>query len=163
MYQMVDEVTVATFTAFVVTASLPLYIYGMWIILRVETVTWDVLMHHLKFVFGGLLLTTVPVLGWMLPRLFDQLSGLAAVHAFLGLQAYALLVVGLTGIARIFQAKRSAALYRDPEQDISLSDLHENVDAWRLRLRVGVFGYVIFWIAAWMSGLYRYWQLHLVG
>ena len=124
--------------------------------LDAETVTWDVLVHHLKFIAVGLTLTTVPMVGWMLPRLFDQLGGLSALHAFLGLQAYALLVVGLTGIVRIFQAKRNADLYRNPEQDIDLDDLHENMSAWRARLRLGVFGYTLFWLAAWATGLYRY-------
>lgn len=158
---MVDDATLATTVLVVVSASLPFYLYGAWIMLRAEEVTWDVLTHHLAFVFTGLALTTIPLLAWMVPRLFDQLSGVAAVHAFLGLQAYALLAVGLTGIARIYQAKRDADLYHRAGQDVSLEDLHENVGAWRRRLRVGVFGYTFFWLCAWISGIYRYVQLHV--
>ncbi|WP_253738081.1 DUF7321 family protein [Halohasta salina] len=153
---MVEDVTIATLTALSVTASFPFFLYGAWIMIDAETVTWDVLTHHLKFIAVGLTLTTVPMVTWMMPRLFDQLGGLSALHAFLGLQAYALLVVGLTGIVRIFQAKRNADLYANPDQDIDLNDLHENMSAWRARLRMGVFGYTLFWIAAWLVGIYRY-------
>ena len=153
---MFDDATIATLAALSVTASFPFFVYGAWIMIDAETVTWDVLVHHLKFIAVGLTLTTVPMLTWMAPRLFDQLGGLSALHAFLGLQAYALLLVGLTGIARIFQAKRNADLYRNPDQDVDLDDLHENMSAWRARLRVGVFGYALFWIAAWVVGIYRY-------
>ena len=153
---MVSETTIATLTALSVTASLPCFLYGAWIMIQTETVTWDVLIYHLKFIAVGLTLTTVPMVTWMMPRLFDQLGGLSALHAILGLQAYALLVFALTGIVRIFQAKRSADLYRDPDQDIDLSELHENMSAWRGRLRIGVFGYVTFWFGAWLIGLYRY-------
>ena len=153
---MVSEVTIATLTALSVTASLPFFLYGAWIMLQSETVTWDVLIYHLKFIAVGLTLTTVPMVTWMMPRLLDQLGGLSALHAVLGLQAYALLVFALTGIVRIFQAKRDADLYRNPDQDIDLNDLHENMSAWRGRLRIGVFGYVTFWLLAWLVGLYRY-------
>ncbi|MFO7832791.1 MAG: hypothetical protein R6V31_01730 [Halohasta sp.] len=153
---MVEDVTIATLTALSVTASFPFFLYGAWIMINAETVTWDVLTHHLKFIAVGLTLTTVPMVTWMIPRLFDQLGGLSALHAFLGLQAYALLIVGLTGIVRIFQAKRNADLYRNPDQDVDLDDLHENMGAWRARLRMGVFGYTLFWIAAWLVGIYRY-------
>jgi len=153
---MVSEVTIATLTALSVTASLPFFLYGAWIMLQSETVTWDVLVYHLKFIAVGLTLTTVPMVTWMMPRLLDQLGGLSALHAVLGLQAYALLVFALTGIVRIFQAKRDADLYRNPDQNIDLNDLHENMSAWRGRLRIGVFGYVTFWLLAWLVGLYRY-------
>jgi len=153
---MVADVTIATLTALSVTASLPFFLYGAWIMLDSETVTWDVLTYHLKFIAVGLTLTTVPMVTWMMPRLFDQLGGLSALHAVLGLQAYAMLVFALTGIVRIFQAKREADLYRNPDRDIDLNDLHENMGAWRGRLRIGVFGYVIFWFLAWSVGLYRY-------
>jgi len=153
---MVADVTIATLTALSVTASLPFFLYGAWIMLDSETVTWGVLTYHLKFIAVGLTLTTVPMVTWMMPRLLDQLGGLSALHAVLGLQAYAMLVFALTGIVRIFQAKRQADLYRNPDQDVSLNDLHENMSAWRGRLRIGVFGYVIFWFLAWGVGLYRY-------
>jgi hypothetical protein len=139
-----------------VSASLPFYLYGAWIMIDSETVTWEVLVRHLSFIFPGLILTTIPVVTWMIPRLLGQLTGLAALHAIFGLQAYALLVFALTGIVRIFQAKRAANLYDDPDQDVDLDDLHENMGAWRGRLRIGVFGYVLFWFGAWLLGLYRY-------
>ncbi len=152
---MLSDRLVATLAACSVTASFPFYLYGAKIMIDAEVVTWDVLVHHLKFIATGLTLNTVPVVGWMIPRLLDQLSGPAALHAVLGLQAYAMLVFALTGIVRIFQAKRGADLYDDPGgRDID--DLHENVGAWRGRLRIGVFGYVVFWLLAWVVGVYRY-------
>jgi len=160
---MVSDAMIATLTALSVTASFPFFLYGAWIMLDAETVTWDVLVYHLKFIAVGLTLTTVPMVGWMIPRLSEQLGGLSALHSFLGLQAYAMLVVALTGIVRIFQAKRNADLYKNPDQDIDLNDLHENMSAWRGRLRIGVFGYVIFWLAAYLTGLYRYVLRYLVG
>jgi hypothetical protein len=153
---MVSESTVATVAALLVTASFPFYLYGAWIVIDAETVTWDVLMHHLRFIVPGLVLNTIPVVTWMIPRLLQQLDGLHALHAVLGLQAYAMLVFALTGIVRIFQAKYRANLYRDPDQDVDLDDLHENMGAWRGRLRIGVAGYVLFWIGAWIVGMFRY-------
>jgi hypothetical protein len=67
-----------------------------------------------------------------------------------------MLVFALTGIVRIFQAKRAANLYDDPDQAIDLDDLHENMGAWRGRLRLGVFGYVFFWILAYVVGLFKF-------
>jgi hypothetical protein len=158
---MVSEATTATLAGASVTASFPFYLYGAWIVIDSETVTWSVLRRHLKFIVVGLVLTTVPVVGWMAPRLMDQFGGLAVLHAVLGLQAYAMLAFALTGIVRIFQAKRAANLYHDPDQDVDLNDLHENMSAWRGRLRIGVFGYVLFWIGAYLIGVVRYVQLHL--
>lgn len=158
---MVDASVAATLVALSVTASLPFFLYGAWIMIDAETVTWDILVYHLKFIGVGLVLTTGPLVGWMIPRLFNQLSGLAVIHAFLGLQAYALLGFALTGIVRIFQAKRNANLYSDPDRDVDLDELHENVGHWRTRLRVGVFGYTLLWIGAWLTGLYRFYALHL--
>jgi len=158
---MVSEATTATLAGASVTASFPFYLYGAWIVIDSETVTWSVLLRHLKFIVVGLVLTTVPVVGWMAPRLMDQFGGLAVLHAVLGLQAYAMLAFALTGIVRIFQAKHAANLYRDPDQDVDLDDLHENMSAWRGRLRIGVFGYVLFWIGAYLIGVVRYVQLHL--
>ena len=160
---MVADRTVATVVLLVVTASLPFYLYGAWIILDRErdNVTWDLLTRHLSFILPGLVLTTVPVLVWMAPRFDDQFGGLSAVHAFLGLQAYALLVFGLTGIYRIFQVKRVHDLYHDPGDDVNLNDLHENMGAWRGRLRVGVFGYTFFWLLAYLVGVYRYYLRYL--
>ena len=158
---MVSEATTATLAGASVTASFPFYLYGAWIVIDAETVTWRVLLRHLKFIVVGLVLTTVPVAGWMVPRLMDQFGGLAVLHAVLGLQAYAMLAFALTGIVRIFQAKHAANLYRDPDQDVDLDDLHENMSAWRGRLRIGVFGYVLFWLGAYLIGVVRYVQLHL--
>ncbi|RCU46220.1 hypothetical protein DU504_02220 [Haloplanus salinus] len=158
---MVSEATAATLAGLSVTASLPFYLYGAWIVIDSETVTWHILLRHLKFILVGLVLTTVPVVGWMAPRLMDQFGGLAVLHAVLGLQAYAMLAFALTGIVRIFQAKYAANLYRDPDQDVDLDDLHENMGAWRGRLRIGVFGYVLFWIGAYLIGIVRYVQLHV--
>jgi hypothetical protein len=154
---MVADHVVATVVLVAVTASFPFFLYGAWIMIDAETVTWDVLLYHLRFIVVGLALTTVPLVTWMLPRLFVQLSdSLAAVHAFFGLQAYALLAFALTGIVRIVQAKRKHDLYDDPDQDVALSDLHENADAWRSRLRVGVFGYVLLWLIAYGIGVVRF-------
>lgn len=158
---MVDASVVATLVALSVTASFPFFLYGAWIMIDAEIVTWDTLVHHLKFIVVGLVLTTGPLVGWMIPRLFNELSGLAVIHAFLGLQAYALLGFALTGIVRIFQAKRNANLYSDPDHDVDLDELHENMSHWRTRLRVGVFGYTLLWIGAWLTGLYRFYALHL--
>jgi len=153
---MASDLALATVAAALVTLSFPFYIYGAWIMIDAETVTWDLLVYHLKFIVVGLTLNTVPVVVWMVPRLFDQLGGFAAAHAFFGLQAYAMLTFALTGIVRILQAKRQHDLYDDPEQNLSLSDLHENADDWRRRLRIGVFGYVFFWIVAYVLGVARY-------
>mgnify|MGYP006896936135 FL=1 len=158
---MVSEAMTATLAGLSVTASLPFYLFGAWIVIDAETVTWRVLLRHLKFIVVGLVLTTVPVAGWMVPRLMDQFGGLAVLHAVLGLQAYAMLAFALTGIVRIFQAKHAANLYRDPDQDVDLDDLHENMSAWRGRLRIGVFGYVLFWLGAYLIGVVRYVQLHV--
>ncbi|WP_135533297.1 DUF7321 family protein [Halostella pelagica] len=153
---MASDVFLATVAAALVTLSFPFYLYGAWIMIDTETVTWGVLIYHLKFIVTGLVLNTVPVVVWMVPRLWDQLGGFAAAHAFFGLQAYAMLLVALTGIVRILQAKRQSDLYAEPNQDVSLSDIHEHADDWRRRLRVGVFGYVLFWLIAYALGVARY-------
>ncbi|UIP00848.1 hypothetical protein Hbl1158_05690 [Halobaculum sp. CBA1158] len=155
--------TVATVAGAMVTASFPFYLYGAWIMVGRDQdhVTWDRLVRHLWVILPGLVLNTVPVVGWMIPRLFDQFGGVAALHAFLGLQAYALLAFGLTGIVRIFQVKRDADLYEVNDPDTSLNDLHENMGAWRGRLRIGVFGYVLFWLLAYVVGVYRYYGLYV--
>ena len=155
---MVEDVVVASVAAAMVTASFPFYLYGAWYILDQEVVTWDVLMHHLKFITVGLLLTTIPVVTWMAPRFLDQLGGFAALHVFLGLQAYAMLLVALTGIVRIFQVKRQHDMYERgaADRDVEINDLHENMGAWRSRLRIGVAGYVLFWLLAWLVGILRY-------
>ncbi|MGM0592018.1 MAG: DUF7321 family protein [Halobacteriota archaeon] len=153
---MVSETALATLAAVTVTVSFPFYLYGAWIILDAEVVTWGVLVRHLKVIVPGLILNTVPVVTWMVPRLLEQFGGLAVLHAVFGLQAYAMLVFALTGIVRIFQVKRRANLYLDPDQEVELDDLHENMSSWRTRLRVGVLGYVFFWLVAWVLGMFRY-------
>ncbi|MWV65114.1 hypothetical protein GRS48_09820 [Halorubrum sp. JWXQ-INN 858] len=157
---MVDESVIAAAAGLSVTASLPFLLYGAWIMIDAETVTWNVLTHHLKYIAVGLSLTTVPVVTWMLPRILGQMTGDAVIHAFFGLQAYALLVFALTGIVRIFQAKHGSGAYHDPDADID--DLHENMGHWRSRLRVGVAGFMILWLCAWVTGLYRFYILHLL-
>jgi len=151
-----QEMMFATIAFGVVSASLPFYLYGAWVVLREEVVSWAVLMHHLRFIFVGLTLTTVPVVTWMIPRLLANLDGFTVLHGIIGIQAYALLVFALTGIVHIFRAKRDHDLYEDPDQDIDLDELHENMGAWRFRLRTGVFGFLLLWLLAWIVGAVRY-------
>ncbi|MHC3380748.1 DUF7321 family protein [Haloarcula sp. H-GB5] len=154
---MVSDGLVATVALLSVSLSLPCFLYGAYYIIETEPVTWDVLVHHLKFVTTGLVLTTVPMVFWMVPRLPDQLGGLSAVHAMLGLQAYALLAFGGTGIVRIFRAKREHDLYNEYDEDLLLDEIgDETFSHWRSRLRIGVFGYVIFWLLAYLVGVARY-------
>ena len=154
---MVSDRVVATVVMLAVTASFPCFVYGAYYIIETEPVTWGVLLHHLKFVGTGLALTTIPLLTWMVPRLFDQFSSFAMVHAFLGLQAYAMLAFGFTGIVRIFTAKRRYDLYNDYDEDVLLNEIgSDQMDHWRSRLRIGVFGYVIFWMLAYVAGVARY-------
>ena len=49
------EATVATLVAVVVTASLPCYLYGAWLILDADVVTWRVLTRHLAVIGVGYL------------------------------------------------------------------------------------------------------------
>jgi hypothetical protein len=153
----VSDAWIATAVAAAVTLSFPCFLYGAWIMIDAEAVTWDVLVHHLKFISTGLALTTVPMVLWMMPRLFAQLRGLAVLHAFLGLQAYAMLVFGGTGIVRIFRAKYEHDLYHDYDEEVLLEEIgDDDMRFWRRRLRVGVFGYVLFWIGAYLVGIARY-------
>ena len=156
---MVDESVFAALAGLSVTASLPFLLYGAWIMIDAETVSWNVLTHHLRYIGAGLALTTVPIVGWMIPRLFRRLTGLAVIHAFLGLQAYALLAFALTGIVRILQAKRNADAYEDP--DVDIDEIHEDMGHWRTRLRVGVAGFMLLWLCAWVTGLYRFYSIHV--
>ena len=160
---MVADGVVATVVLVAVTASLPCFLYGAWIVLDNDPVTWAVLTRHLKYILTGLTSTTVPVVAWMVPRLFglgsnaSQFGGLAVVHGILGLTAYAFLVLGLTGIVRIFRAKYEHDLYTDYDEAVLLDEIGgELMDHWRSRLRVGVFGYTFFWILAWLTGLVRF-------
>src|SRR6056297_67942 len=149
--------TIATGVLVSVTLSFPCFLYGAWIMIDAEEVTWGVLTHHLKFIATGLTLTTVPLLGWMLPRLVEQLNGFAAIHAFLGLQAYAMLAFGFTGIVRVFRAKWEHDLYHDYDEDVLLDEIGtDRLKFFRRRIRIGVFGYVFFWVLAYLVGLARY-------
>ena len=160
---LLTDATIATVVFVAVTLSFPCFLYGAYYIIQQDPVTWDVLMHHLKFIVTGLALTTVPLLLWMLPRLFDQYTGAALVHAFLGLQAYAMLAFAGTGIVRIFRAKRRHDLYSDYDEDVILDEIgSENFSHWRSRLRIGVFGYVFFWILAYLVGAARYVSIYVV-
>src|SRR6056297_2412056 len=88
---MVDESVIAALAGMSVTTSLPFLLYGAWIMIDAETVSWNVLMRHLRYILAGLVLTTVPIVTWMVPRVLEQLTGMAILHAFFGVQAYALL------------------------------------------------------------------------
>jgi hypothetical protein len=153
-----SETQVATLVAASVSLSFPLLCYGAWIMIDAEEVTWNVLTYHLSFIFPALALTTIPMVVWMIPRLFDQFGdGLAVIHAFFGLQAYAMLAFGATGIVRIFRAKYEHDLYHDYDEDVLLDEIgDENMKFWRRRLRIGVFGYAIFWVLAYVVGIARY-------
>lgn len=153
---MVADATIAAVVAILVTASFPFFIYGAWVMIDTEVITWGVLIYHLKFIAVGLVLTTVPMVTWMLPRLFQQLGGFAAIHAFFGLQAYALLVFALTGIVPILRAKLEYNLYNEPDPDLALAEIHEDMPVWRRRLRVGVAGFVLLWLVAWVLGMARF-------
>jgi hypothetical protein len=155
-----EDAIIATIVLITVTASFPFYIYGAWIILREKVVTWGILIHHLKFIFTGLVLTTVPIIVWMIPRSFSRLDGYIAVHTFVGLQAYAFLIFALTGIIKIFNAKRSLNLYQVSDDSIPIDELGKDMDLWRKRLRIGVMGYLLIWIIAWSIGVIRYFQLY---
>ena len=167
---MVEDGVVAGVVALAVTVSLPCFLYGAWIMLDNDPITWGILTWHLKYIVTGLALTTVPLVGWMFPRLFGlwghsaQFGGYAVIHALLGLTAYAFLVFGFTGIVRIFRAKWEHDLYHDYDQDVLLSEIGgERMDHWRSRLRVGVFGYTFFWILAWLTGLSRFVARYVLG
>ena len=152
-----SEGALATLVVLAVTLSFPCFLYGAWIMIDAEAVTWGVLTYHLKFILTGLALTTIPMVTRMIPRLAQQLSGAAALHAFLGLQAYAMLLFGGTGIVRIFRAKWRHDLYHDYDEDVLLDEIgSERMQFWRRRLRIGVFGYTFFWILAYLVGLARY-------
>jgi len=152
-----SEAQCATLVVGMVTLSFPCFLYGAWIMIDNDPITWDVLTDHLQFIVTGLALTTGPMLFWMLPRLLDQLTGAAVVHAFLGLNAYAFLVFALTGIVRIFRAKYRHDLYHDYDEDVLLAEIgDENMSHWRSRLRIGVFGYVGLWLLAYLAGIARY-------
>jgi len=161
---MVEDVVPATLVLVAVTAALPAFLKGAAVVLNAERVTWDVLTRHLSFIGAGLALTTVPIVAWMLPRFGARLGArrVLFLHAFLGAQAYAMLLFAGTGIYRVFRAKWAADLYED-DADVRLEDLHEDVGAWRGRIRIGVFGYVVFWLLAYLAGVVRYYLVYWGG
>jgi hypothetical protein len=158
------DAVIATAVLAAVTLSFPCFVYGAYIVIDNDPVTWEVLTRHLTFIGTGLALTTVPMLGWMVPRLFDQFGGAALVHAFLGFQAYAMLAFAGTGIVRIFKAKREHDLYHDYDEEVLLDEIgSENMSHWRRRLRIGVFGYVFFWLLAYAVGVLRYLTRYVIA
>jgi len=157
------EAAIATIVLASVTLSFPCFVYGAYIVIDNDPVTWKVLTRHLKFIGTGLALTTVPMLVWMMPRLSDQFGGAALVHAFLGLQAYAMLAFAGTGIVRILKAKREHDLYHDYDEEVLLDEIGSGkMRHWRRRLRIGVFGYVFFWLLAYAVGVLRYLTRYVV-
>jgi hypothetical protein len=159
---MAASLVYATLTLGLLTVSLGFYLYGSWLIITESPVTWTVLRRHLWYISIGFVLTTVPLLGWMLPRLLSQFGGLLTVHGFLGLQAYAFLLFAVSGIVPIVRAKQRHDLYADPEQEVMLGELHENMGTWRLRLRIGVIGYLAFWLLAYFLGTVYYVERYLI-
>lgn len=158
---MVSEVVFATAVVGLVSLSLPLYLYGVWVILRTEVVTWQVLVRHLWAIGFALALTAAGVLGWMIPSLLGgRLTSTIGVHVFLALQSYALLILGLWGIVPIYRAKRRHNLYHEPDPTLDLAELDDRMPQWRRRLRVGVFGHLFFWLLAYALGLVVYLELY---
>lgn len=146
----------ATAALVLVTASFPFYLYAAYVILLADPVTWRDLRRHVAYITVGLVLNTVPVVVWMIPRLFGQLGGLSTVHAFVALQAYAFLIVAISGVWKIFRAKQAHDRYANPD-DIELDALNpEHMSAWRTRLRMGVIGWMVFWVFAYVTGIALY-------
>lgn len=147
----------ATAALVLVTASFPFYLYAAYIIILADPVTWGDLRRHVIYITIGLVLNTVPVVVWMVPRLFGQLGGISTVHAFLALQAYAFLIIAISGVWKIFRAKQKHDRYSNPVDDIELDELDpERMGAWRTRLRMGVIGWMVFWTLAYVTGVALY-------
>ena len=152
-----SDASIATLVVVAVTISFPCFLYGAWLMIDNDPVTWDVLLRHLSFILTGLALTTIPLLFWMLPKLLDQFYGFSVLHAVVGLHAYAFLAFGFTGIVRIFRAKWEHDLYHDYDEELLLEEIGgDRMDHWRSRLRIGVAGYVTLWLVAYVSGLAQY-------
>ena len=148
---------VTSVVALLVTASFPFYVYAGYIMIEADPVTWNDVKRHAVYTSIGLVLNTVPVIFWMIPRLGRQLGGLSTFHAFLGLQAYAFLVLALNGVWKIYRAKRRHDAYGENAGDVALTDLDpERMSGWRTQLRLGVIGWLAFWILAYVSGLVLY-------
>jgi len=151
---------IATIVVLAVSLSLPCFLYGAWLMIVHDPVTWRVLRTHLAVVGLGLALTTVPLVWWMIPKLWSQVSGFAVVHAFLGLQSYAFFALAGTGIVRILRAKWASEAYRR-SSSFDLDDLEAetgdlDLGHWRARLRIGVVGYTLLWVLAFLTGVVRY-------
>ncbi|WP_136686860.1 DUF7321 family protein [Halorhabdus amylolytica] len=155
---MVTDAAIATAVVLAVTLSLPCFLYGAWLMIVSDPITWGVLKRHLAVVTLGLTLTTVPLIAWMIPKFWSQRSGVAVVHAFLGVQAYAFFVLAATGIVRILRAKWASAEFRSATDfDLeALDDEERDLGHWRGRLRIGVVGYTVLWLLAYLTGLLRY-------
>jgi len=152
-----SETAISALVVLSVTISFPCFLYGAWIMIDNDPITWDILVWHLKYIFVGLALTTVPMLFWMLPRLLRQFGGFGVFHAVIGLHAYAFLLFALTGIVRIFRAKWRHDLYHEYDEDVLLGEIGgDRMDHWRARLRIGVVGYVVLWIGAYLTGLAKF-------
>ena len=157
---MVTDATIAGLVVVAVSLSLPCFLYGAWLMIVHDPITWRVLRTHLAVVGIGLALTTVPLAWWMIPKLWGQLSGFAVVHAFLGLQAYAFFGLAATGIVRILQAKWASEAYRRAANfdldELEAESQDMDLGHWRARLRIGVVGYTGFWLLAFLTGIVRY-------
>lgn len=147
----------AAVAVLLVTASFPFYVYAAYIMIEADPVTWADLKRHVGYISVGLALNTAPVVGWMIPRLLRGFGGLSTLHAFLGLQAYAFLAVAVSGVWKIYRAKRTHDQYADPATDVELTALDpQKMSAWRGRLRVGVVGWMVLWVLAYLTGLALY-------
>jgi hypothetical protein len=155
---MVGSGTIAGLVVVAVSLSLPCFLYGAWLMIVSDPITWRILKRHLTVVGLGLLLTTVPLVTWMIPKFWSQYTGLAVVHAFLGVQAYAFFLLAVTGIVRILRAKWASAEFRQADDfDLdALDDAGQDLGHWRARLRIGVVGYTVLWLLAYVTGVARY-------
>jgi len=155
---MVTDAAIAAVVVLAVTLSLPCFLYGAWLMIVSDPITWGILKRHLVVVGLGLALTTVPLVTWMVPKFWSQRSGVAVVHAFVGLQAYAFFALAATGIVRILRAKWASSEYRDATDfDVKeLDDEGRDLGHWRARLRIGVVGYTLLWLIAYLTGLFRF-------
>lgn len=151
----VDLVT--TLVVLLVTASFPFYLYAAYIMIDADPVMWNDVRRHAIYTTVGLTLNTVPVVFWMIPQLVKQFGGLSTLHAFLGLQAYAFLVLALNGVWKIYRAKQAYDQYHDPTGDVELVDLDpERMSGWRTQLRLGVIGWMGFWVLSYVTGMFLY-------
>ena len=148
---------VTTLVVLLVSASFPFYCYAAYIMIEADPVGWADVKRHAIYTTAGLTLNTIPVIFWMIPQLAKQFGGLSTLHAFLGLQAYAFLVLALNGVWKIYRAKRAYDQYHNPVEDVALTELDpERMSGWRTQLRLGVVGWMGFWLLAYVTGLFLY-------